>query len=47
MTMKPNGLCGRAARGRKMLTASAESSPWLMTPNAEAAAPSTLTSKAA
>lgn len=29
-----------------MLTASAESSPWLITPNADEAAPSTLTSKA-
>jgi hypothetical protein len=41
---KRNGLAGSIARGRNTLSASALTSPWLMTPSAEPSAPSTVTS---
>ena len=44
ITRKRNGLAGSVARGRNTLSASALTSPWLMTPSAEPGAPSTLTS---
>ena len=45
MTMKRNGLSGRVARGTKRLRASECSSPWLITPRAAPATPSTVTSR--
>ena len=46
MTMKRNGLSGSVARGMNRLSASACSSPWLITPSAAPATPSTVTSSA-